>query len=99
MPIIFTHNLIKTYGRIEALKGLSLTVEKGQIFGVLGSIHVYDMKDVIRFKQESQALWRLHDFHWILHLPGARIAPGKTVAGIVEPVLVFPLRQTSRGEG
>jgi ABC-2 type transport system ATP-binding protein len=36
VPIIFTHNLIKTYGRIEALKGLSLTVEKGQIFGVLG---------------------------------------------------------------
>jgi ABC-2 type transport system ATP-binding protein len=36
VPVIFTHNLIKTYGRIEALKGVSVTVEKGQIYGLLG---------------------------------------------------------------
>ncbi len=36
MPVIFTHNLIKTYGKIEALKGVSVTVEKGQIYGLLG---------------------------------------------------------------
>jgi ABC-2 type transport system ATP-binding protein len=31
-----THNLIKNYGRIEALKGVTLTVHKGEIFGLLG---------------------------------------------------------------
>jgi ABC-2 type transport system ATP-binding protein len=36
VPVIFTHNLIKTYGKIEALKGVSVTVEKGQIYGLLG---------------------------------------------------------------
>ncbi|HEY1860246.1 MAG TPA: ATP-binding cassette domain-containing protein, partial [Gemmataceae bacterium] len=36
MPVIFTHNLIKQYGKIEALKGVSLTVEKGTIYGLLG---------------------------------------------------------------
>ena len=36
MPVIFTHNLIKTYGKIEALKGVSVTVEKGEIYGLLG---------------------------------------------------------------
>jgi ABC-2 type transport system ATP-binding protein len=36
VPVIFTHNLIKTYGKIEALKGVSVTVEKGEIYGLLG---------------------------------------------------------------
>src|SRR5260370_31493542 len=36
VPVIFTHNLIKQYGKIEALKGVSVTVEKGQIYGLLG---------------------------------------------------------------
>jgi ABC-2 type transport system ATP-binding protein len=35
-PVLSTHNLIKNYGRIEALKGVSLTVHKGEIFGLLG---------------------------------------------------------------
>jgi ABC-2 type transport system ATP-binding protein len=35
-PVITTHNLIKNYGRIEALKGVTLTVNKGEIFGLLG---------------------------------------------------------------
>ncbi len=36
MPVIETKNLVKQYGKIEALKGVSLGVEKGQIFGLLG---------------------------------------------------------------
>ena len=36
MPVIFTSNLVKHYGRIEALRGVSLTVERGEIFGLLG---------------------------------------------------------------
>ncbi|MFN4261239.1 MAG: ABC transporter ATP-binding protein [Gemmataceae bacterium] len=36
MPIIETKNLVKHYGKIEALRGVSLTVETGEIFGLLG---------------------------------------------------------------
>ncbi len=36
MSVIETRELWKTYGRIEALKGVSLKVEKGQIYGLLG---------------------------------------------------------------
>jgi ABC-2 type transport system ATP-binding protein len=36
VPVIVTSDLIKQYGRIEALKGVSLTVESGEIFGLLG---------------------------------------------------------------
>jgi ABC-2 type transport system ATP-binding protein len=36
VSVIRTENLIKHYGRIEALRGVSLTVERGQIFGLLG---------------------------------------------------------------
>jgi ABC-2 type transport system ATP-binding protein len=36
VPVIETQELWKTYGRIEALKGVSLRVEKGQIYGLLG---------------------------------------------------------------
>ncbi|MFM8273546.1 MAG: ATP-binding cassette domain-containing protein [Gemmata sp.] len=36
MAVIETKDLRKTYGRIEALKGVSLRVEKGQIYGLLG---------------------------------------------------------------
>ena len=36
VPVLATHNLIKNYGRIEALKGVTLTVNKGEIFGMLG---------------------------------------------------------------
>lgn len=35
-PIIDAQNLIAAYGSIQALKGVSLTVEKGEIFGLLG---------------------------------------------------------------
>jgi ABC-2 type transport system ATP-binding protein len=36
VPVLATHNLIKNYGRIEALKGVTVTVNKGEIFGLLG---------------------------------------------------------------
>jgi ABC-2 type transport system ATP-binding protein len=36
VPVIQTGNLIKQYGRIEALKGVTLRVEQGEIFGLLG---------------------------------------------------------------
>src|SRR2546429_316712 len=36
VPVIETHNLVKRYGKIEALKGVSLQVERGEIYGLLG---------------------------------------------------------------
>jgi ABC-2 type transport system ATP-binding protein len=36
VPVIATQNLAKRYRRIEALKGVSLTVEPGEIYGLLG---------------------------------------------------------------
>jgi ABC-2 type transport system ATP-binding protein len=36
VAIIETRNLVKRYGRIEALKGVSLHVERGEIHGLLG---------------------------------------------------------------
>jgi ABC-2 type transport system ATP-binding protein len=34
--VVVTDRLVKTYGRIAALRGVSLTVEPGEIFGLLG---------------------------------------------------------------
>jgi ABC-2 type transport system ATP-binding protein len=36
VPVIETDNLIKQYGKVEALKGVSLRVAPGEIFGLLG---------------------------------------------------------------
>jgi ABC-2 type transport system ATP-binding protein len=36
VPVIETRDLVKRYGRIEALKGVSLSVERGEIYGLLG---------------------------------------------------------------
>lgn len=35
--IIEITNLSKTYGKVQALKGVSLNVERGDFFGLLGS--------------------------------------------------------------
>lgn len=36
MPVIETRGLRKSYGGLQALKGVTLTVERGQIYGLLG---------------------------------------------------------------
>jgi ABC-2 type transport system ATP-binding protein len=36
VPVIETRNLVKQFGKIEALKGVSLSVDRGEIFGLLG---------------------------------------------------------------
>src|SRR5205085_3558747 len=36
VPVIETQSLVKLYGRIRALAGVSLGVERGEIFGLLG---------------------------------------------------------------
>jgi ABC-2 type transport system ATP-binding protein len=36
VPVIATDTLVKRFGKIEALKGVTLTVERGEIFGLLG---------------------------------------------------------------
>jgi ABC-2 type transport system ATP-binding protein len=36
VPVIVTDNLVKHFGKIHALKGVSLGVERGEIFGLLG---------------------------------------------------------------
>jgi ABC-2 type transport system ATP-binding protein len=36
VPVIETRNLVKRYGRIEALRGVTLAVEQGEIYGLLG---------------------------------------------------------------
>ena len=36
MAIIETRTLAKTYGRIQAVRGIDLAIEKGEIFGLLG---------------------------------------------------------------
>src|SRR3954464_9775899 len=35
-PAIEVHDLVKTYGQIEAVRGVSFTVAGGEIFGFLG---------------------------------------------------------------
>lgn len=36
MPVVHIQNLAKNYGPVQALKGVSLSVESGEIFGLLG---------------------------------------------------------------
>ncbi|HDK7160331.1 ABC transporter ATP-binding protein [Clostridium botulinum] len=37
MEVIKVHNLYKSYGNIQVVKGVSLTVNKGEVFGLLGA--------------------------------------------------------------
>ena len=36
MPVVEVKNLVKNYGTIEAVKGISFSVNKGEIFGLIG---------------------------------------------------------------
>jgi ABC-2 type transport system ATP-binding protein len=36
VSVIRTDNLVKSYGKVEALKGVSISVERGEVFGLLG---------------------------------------------------------------
>jgi ABC-2 type transport system ATP-binding protein len=36
VPVIVTDNLVKHFGKIHALRGVSISVERGEIFGLLG---------------------------------------------------------------
>jgi ABC-2 type transport system ATP-binding protein len=53
-PVIIIDNLRKSYGRIQAVKGISMRVERGEIFGFLGpngagkTTTIRCMLDVIR---------------------------------------------------
>src|SRR5258708_18640914 len=35
-PVIQVENLVKRYGDVEAVRGVSFTVEEGEVFGLLG---------------------------------------------------------------
>src|SRR5437868_3880812 len=36
MPILEVENLVKNYGNVQAVRGLSFTVDEGEVFGLLG---------------------------------------------------------------
>ena len=36
MPIIEVQNLVKNYGSVQAVKGISFTIDQGEIFGLIG---------------------------------------------------------------
>ena len=36
MPLLEIHQLRKRYGSVEALRGITFTVERGEFFGLLG---------------------------------------------------------------
>src|SRR5580692_4950400 len=35
-PIIDVHNLTKSYGQVQAIRGVSFSVQEGEVFGLLG---------------------------------------------------------------
>ncbi len=37
MEVIKVHNLYKSYGNVQVVKDISLTVNKGEVFGLLGA--------------------------------------------------------------
>ena len=53
-PVIVIDNLYKSYGKVQAVKGISMRVERGEIFGFLGpngagkTTTIRCMLDVIR---------------------------------------------------
>ena len=37
MPILEVNNLHKTFGKVEVLKGVDLSLEKGEVMAIIGS--------------------------------------------------------------
>ena len=35
-PVLQVENLVKRYGEVEAVRGVSFSVEQGEVFGLLG---------------------------------------------------------------
>jgi ABC-2 type transport system ATP-binding protein len=35
-PVLQVENLVKRYGEVEAVRGVSFSVEEGEVFGLLG---------------------------------------------------------------
>src|SRR5437867_9007528 len=63
-----------------------------QVFRVIPSVREHHVKNVVGFEQEREAIRLLHDLDWILHLPGSRVAPWKTVGGVVDAWTLPALR-------
>jgi ABC-2 type transport system ATP-binding protein len=81
MPVIETRNLVKHYGRIQALRGVSLSVEKGEIYGLLGqngagkTTFVKIMLGIVRHWQGEA---------WLLGQPAGRADPRRLVGYLPE---------------
>jgi ABC-2 type transport system ATP-binding protein len=89
-PVIVIDNLHKSYGNVEAVRGISMSIERGEIFGFLGpngagkTSTIRCMLDVIRPTSGSIRVLGLdaqHDTHklhqHIGYLPGDVRLPGR----------------------
>ena len=89
-PVIVIDNLYKSYGDVQAVKGISMSVERGEIFGFLGpngagkTTTIRCLLDVIRPTSGSLRVLGLdaqqdtHELHqYIGYLPGDVRLPGQ----------------------
>src|SRR5437667_4172278 len=51
-----------------------------QIFGMITSIQMDDVKNIVRFIEEGQAIGLVHDREWILYLTCPRVPPRQAVS-------------------
>src|SRR5215831_7419879 len=63
-----------------------------QILRVITSIREHNMKNIVRFEKECQALRLLNDFERIFHLSGARVAPRQAVGRVVNAFTLVSFR-------
>lgn len=89
-PAIVIENLVKSYGQVQAVRGISMRIERGEIFGFLGpngagkTTTIRCMLDVIRPSEGTIRVLGLdaqHDAHalhqHIGYLPGDVRLPGR----------------------
>src|ERR1700681_3228487 len=62
------------------------------ILGALTSVCWHHVKDIIRFPQYRQPLGGLNDLHGIFSLPSPCVTPRLAISGVVESIIVLPLR-------